>query len=425
MFITNSSCSKSDDVNDIESGTTPTPTPIEQPIDYSPFQKFISDKVTSADYCKSFSATTSDITLTTVSGAKITTKRGDVPYISVTANGSYTVNGKSASGLIKEATSKVSTSVSATGDLIINGTNTAVKSGTGLHCIINARKTLSLCFPEKTLTLPSEIYNPYNPPLPENPKELSILFIGNSFTVDATEHLPAMINASGINNVTMTRLYHGGYTLPEYFANFNTANVCARYDFTPGNKTWQGNATLDDKPADALKAHDWDIIVIQEHTGRAEAWSWPGQLAPAVEGLRDMFFSQKSKRPTVIYLLAQTYSNNSAVLVSSFGNSREQMFATTTSVAKELMADTGIDIVISSAATIENLRTSRLNVNNGLQLTRDGYHLDLGISRYAAACAVFETIITPVLGYKITECPFRYSTASTTPDNYSTPVTDD
>ena len=93
--------------------------------------------------------------------------------------------------------------------------------------------------------------------------------------------------------------------------------------------------------------------------------------------------------------MSQTYSNGSTVLLNSFGNSREKMFATTSGVVKQLMADTGIDVVISTGAVLENLRTSRVNVDNGLQLTRDSYHMDFGLTRYAAACAVFETIITP------------------------------
>jgi hypothetical protein len=122
--------------------------------------------------------------------------------------------------------------------------------------------------------------------------------------------------------------------------------------------------------------------------------------------------------------MSQTYSNGSNVLTNYFSNSRDKMFETTTTVVKQLMANTGIDIVISSGATLENLRTTSLNVDNGMQLTRDSYHMDYGISRYAAACAVFETLITPTIGVKTSSCTYRYTTSNTTSGSYSTPVTD-
>ena len=429
MSICATSCSKSDD--DSESLVEP---PVENPqepvtpADYSALKSFVRESVSAADYCRSFSAASGEFRLVSNSGKSVKIDKGAVPYILLSASGDITVDGKTMRGDAAPAISRdvaPSVSVGTSGNLLVEGKDLGVKAGKDLRCVINARKHIYFCFAEGTMTLPSEVFVPYNPALPVNASRLNILFIGNSFTVDATEHLPAMLTASGINNVSMTRLYHGGYTLPEYNANFSSA-VCARYEYTAGAKSWSGNATIDDKPSDALAARDWDVIVIQEHTGRREGWDWPGTLGLdiAVEGLRDLFFeSQPSRRPTVVYLLSQTYSTDSYVLSTYFGNNRETMFARTTSAVKALMADTGIDVVISTAAVLENLRTSR--VNNALELTRDTYHMDFGLSRYAAACAVFETIVTPATGKKIDDCPYRYSVSSTEKDKYTTPVTDD
>ena len=72
---------------------------------------------------------------------------------------------------------------------------------------------------------------------------------------------------------------------------------------------------------------------------------------------------------------------------------------------------------------LQNLRTSSLNNSNGL--TRDGYHMDYGISRYGASCTVFETVIGPFNGnIKLDNNTFRYSKSSTTDGSWSTPVTD-
>ncbi|WP_290385917.1 DUF4886 domain-containing protein, partial [Muribaculum intestinale] len=430
-LFSSTSCTRSDSNSENLEVELPGDTTVlpEETIDYTGLRKFISESVGNYDYCRTVTAAGEEFRLVSVSGRNVSVAKGRVPYILTGSGGDIIVDGKTLRG---DAAPKISydraPAISATqsGNLLIDGVDIGVKAGKTLQCVINARKHIYFCFDDVTMTLGSEMFTPYNPALPENRSELNVLFIGNSFTVDATEHLPGMITASGITGVNMTRLYHGGYTLPEYYSNFYASGVCARYDYVSGAQSWSGNSTLDDTPSDALSARVWDVIVIQEHTGRSEAWSWPGVLEPAVEGLRDIFYTfRKDSRPTVVYLMSQTYSNGSTVLLNSFGNSREKMFATTSGVVKQLMADTGIDVVISTGAVLENLRTSRVNVDNGLQLTRDSYHMDFGLTRYAAACAVFETIITPATGKSIDNCPYRYSVSSTESGKYCTPVTDD
>ena len=55
-----------------------------------------------------------------------------------------------------------------------------------------------------------------NHPLPQRPDTLRILAIGNSFSDDATEYLPGLLEAAGIHNVILERLYIGGYTLERH-----------------------------------------------------------------------------------------------------------------------------------------------------------------------------------------------------------------
>ena len=53
-----------------------------------------------------------------------------------------------------------------------------------------------------------------------------------------------------------------------------------------------------------------------------------------------------------------------------------------------MLDQTDVEQIIPTGTVLQNLRTSPLN--NEMDLTRDGYHMDYGLSRYAAACAVFE-----------------------------------
>lgn len=424
------SCSKSGPIDDDDPVNPPVVNPGTETVDYTAFRQFVAKCVSDNDYCQSFISAGGEFKLRSVAKQSMNVAKGDVPYVTIGGNGQWVVDGtptNTDAGYPAVGRVAPALTVNGKGNLVLAGTDMGVAAGKGaLRCVVNARKHIYFYFANATYTLGSEAYGPYNPVLPEDAEQLNVLFIGNSFTVDATEHLPGMLSAAGVRNVHLTRLYHGGYTLPEYYTNFDKAKVCARYDAAPGAASWSGNSTLDDKPADALKSKVWDVVVIQEHTGRSEAWSWPGVLKPAVEGLIDrMHQAQPKHRPTIIYLMAQTYSKGSSVLVTSFGNDRSKMFATTSGVVQKLMGETCIDMVISTGCTLENLRTTKVNVKNGLELTRDSYHMDLGISRYAAACAVFETIVTPCTGKQLSDCPYRYSTSSTTPDNYCTPVTNE
>lgn len=425
LAISITACSSDDDpATRPENPSTPS-----ADIDYSGLRSFIASSTAANDYCKSIILTAGNqFLIKSTGGRSLAIDKGSTPYILLKTDRSLLAEGNEVSG--KSAPDLTFSSVPSAGTtsegyLTIDGQELPVKAGDELLCVVNTRKYIHFCFAEGTESLPSDMLGYYNPPLPERPDHLNILFIGNSFTQDATEHLPAMLTASGITGVDMTRLYHGGYTLPEYNTNFNKNNVCAERTATAGSTQWSGNETLDDCPAAAIARKVWDVVVIQEHTGRSEGWDYPGTLAPAVLGLLDKIFKlQPDRRPTVIYLLAQTYSTGSSVLAGSFSNNRATMFRTITSTARNLMADTGIDMVISSAAMIENLRTSSLMNENPLQLTRDSYHLDYGISRYAAACAVFETIITPTFGNRTADCPYRYDVSNTETGKYTTPVTD-
>lgn len=399
-----------------------------QTVDYSQLRNFVSNGISGNDYCKTLTVTNSEIKVTSNTGETMSVPREGIPYLMVSnLRDTWTVNGKNTSLPLPPdiRTKTPDISVSGTGSLTVGGQDMGVAAGTDLRCVINAYKYIYFCFADKTLAWGSEIYGKFNPPLPSGDAELNILFIGNSFTQDATEHLPAMLTASGIGNVYMTRLFHGGYTLPEYLANFDKQNICAARSSTPGSRQWSGDEKQDDSPAAALKSREWDIVVIQEHTGRKEGWEWPGTLKNALNGLIDkVFTAHPNHRPTIVYLMSQTYSNGSNVLTNSFANDRSKMFSTTTYVAKKVLEETCVDLVISTGAMLENLRTTSLNKDNGMQLTRDSYHMDYGISRYGAACTVFESLITPCTGKKVSECPYRYTVSSTQSGSYSTPVTD-
>ncbi|MDR1525731.1 MAG: DUF4886 domain-containing protein, partial [Tannerella sp.] len=115
-----------------------------------------------------------------------------------------------------------------------------------------------------------------------------------------------------------------------------------------------------------------------------------------------------------------TWAYGSASTHAGFANydrNRDTMYFRIADAVKTMIADTGIDIIIPSATAIRNLRSTSVN-NPPLDLTRDGYHIDLGAGRYTLACTWFQALIAPCLGTTVVGNPFKT-------DNGNVPVTGD
>lgn len=255
---------------------------------------------------------------------------------------------------------------------------------------------------------------------------LRILCIGNSFTKDAVEHLPKMIAAAGIETVKIIHMYYGGRTVPEYFEGYDTTNDYTCYMLNTGTDVWTSFRGMTLKQAAA--SDKWDIVTIQEHTGNYRAWSWTAEEKAAITGLIDCIKADQGDNiPEFKYIMSQAYFDMNKIGTGSRPymtfSTQDEMFDVIAAQAKKVLAETEIDEVIPTGTVLQNLRTSSLN--NEMDLTRDGYHMDYGISRYAAACAVFEMLISPAFdGVTLDDNPFRYDVTSTATGSYTTPVTD-
>ncbi|MCD8172872.1 MAG: DUF4886 domain-containing protein [Alistipes sp.] len=263
---------------------------------------------------------------------------------------------------------------------------------------------------------------------PGTTASLKVLFIGNSFTKDAVEHLPGILTAAGADEVKMIHMYYGGRTIPEYTDGYSTVTDYYCYRSEPGTSAWaapQRGLTI----RDVVLEDDWDIVSIQEHTGKSNAWNWTAAEKAAIQNLIDLIKADQRNDPRFVYIMSQAYADpsilsyaQSYVLTNNFP-SQQEMYRTITAQAEKVLAKTSVEQVIPTGTVLQNLRTSSLQ--NQMDLTRDGYHIDYGISRYAASCAVFESILSAPLGNLTMDGnPYRYDVSDTSTTDFSTPVTD-
>lgn len=263
------------------------------------------------------------------------------------------------------------------------------------------------------------------PPVESNAK-LKILFIGNSFTKDAVEHIPGLLAAAGIKDIKLYHMYYGGRRVYEYNDGYTSSVDYHCYRCENGATSWTD--VTGHSLHEIVSSDKWDIVTIQEHTGRAVAWDWTASQKSAFQGLVDKIKADcPDKTPDFYFIMSQAYHDMNKIATADRGQinftTTEEMYNVIVGMTKKLMADIPFKDVIATGTCLQNLRTSDLN--NGMCLTRDGYHMDYGISRYAAACMVFEKLISPSFdNVKLDKNTYRYGNSSTTSGSYSTPVTD-
>lgn len=250
--------------------------------------------------------------------------------------------------------------------------------------------------------------------------ELNILFIGNSFTMDAVTHLPGMLASADIKKVHMIHMYYGGRLVQQYNSGFSTSADYTAYECAPGVTSW---TTSKGKTLEQVaSSKEWDIVTIQEHTGSKFAWSWDNTAKNQFNQLMTKIKRTQKNTPKFYYILSQAYQDNAKIGSGSSPmitwTDHTGMWDVVADFAKNVMKDIPFDGIISTGAMLENLRTTSLN--NDLGLTRDGYHMDNGLARYGASCAVFETLITPVYDVTLDSNKYRYTQSG----SGTTPVTD-
>ena len=255
--------------------------------------------------------------------------------------------------------------------------------------------------------------------------EYNILFIGNSFTKDAVEHLPGLLAGAGNKKVNMVHIYYGGQFISTYNSSFSDATGFTCYSCAPGVKSWSNKTGVSIE--DCCKMAKWDVVTIQEHTGNKCAWNFTSTSDSDVRSLVSKIKNAvpSGSNPKFYYIMSQAYQNMAKIGTASQSSitwtNQIGMYEVIVAFGKKMM-DTGLfENIIATGTMLQNLRTSPLN--NSMGLTRDGYHMDNGLARYGAACTVFETIITPKFGSTLDGNTFRYDVSNTTEGQYSTPVT--
>ncbi|MBD0835412.1 DUF4886 domain-containing protein [Aestuariibaculum suncheonense] len=214
---------------------------------------------------------------------------------------------------------------------------------------------------------------------------IRILAIGNSFSSDGVEsYLYELAKEEGIP-IVIGNLIIGASSLDMHWQNAS-GNIPA-YEYWKRDQNGSISRTPETSIEAGLADEQWDYISFQQvsrNSGQYETYVTPLPLLLN-------YVKSKATHPYVKYIQHQTWAyaqNTTHEGFANYNNDQITMYnaiVDATGRAKNLV---GLDILIPVGTAIQNGRTSVI----GDKYTRDGYHLDVNIGRYTAACTWFEAI---------------------------------
>ena len=221
--------------------------------------------------------------------------------------------------------------------------------------------------------------------MPDAKKSLKILAIGNSFSVDAMEHLAVILKDAGYEEIVLGNLYIGGCSLTTHKGNIRTGAEAYEFYTNTGNGWSSKKSNIES----GIIFAEWDVITIQQvsqDSGKPETFTYLNDILDYVRTTASEF----NPDVKILWHMTWAYQGNSTHSgFANYGKSQKTMYeAITGAVKSDIIPNGRIDGFIPSGTAIQNLRTSYF----GDTLTRDGYHLSYDIGRYTAALMWYKQI---------------------------------
>ena len=222
---------------------------------------------------------------------------------------------------------------------------------------------------------------------------LRILAIGNSFSDDAMEYLPALLDNLGVENVSLARLYVAGCSLERHMKMYNNDKAAYQYYRSEAGCNRWAKAARNVSLRQALADGVWDIVVMQQASGFSGRYE---SYEPYLDSLIAVVRRAQPHARLAWHMTWAYASGSTHPQFADYGSDRTQMYEEICGAGRQMLHEHPhtFRYLIPSGAVIESLRLSEVN-NPPMDFTRDGYHMDFGAGRYALACTWYEVLIRP------------------------------
>ena len=214
---------------------------------------------------------------------------------------------------------------------------------------------------------------------------LSLLAIGNSFSVDGLQYFWNIARSLGISKVVLGNLYIGGCSLATHYTNAKNDSASYTYYYND-NGTWKTTSSY--KMSTALKARSWDYVSMQQNSGNSGLEStYNSNLTNLITYVKGKLTNSKTK---LVWHMTWAYQKDSTH--SSFANydkNQTTMYnGIVTAVTNKILTNSNFDRVIPNGTAVQNMRSSYV----GDTLTRDGYHMSYDQGRFLVALMFVKSI---------------------------------
>ena len=205
---------------------------------------------------------------------------------------------------------------------------------------------------------------------------MNVLAIGNSFSMDAMRYLSQIARAQG-EQLTAINLYIGGCPLDKHFRHMHSG---APYSLQCNGSETGFLVTMDE----ALLSRPWDVITLQQ------ASHFSGKKETYIPYVYELVKHIRTLCPKAKLYLHETwaYEEGSKMLLTHYPDmTSEDMYKNVVRCYHEIEKDAGFDGLIPSGELMHAL------LENGVpKIHRDGFHLSLGLGRYAAGLLWFRML---------------------------------
>ena len=242
----------------------------------------------------------------------------------------------------------------------------------------------------------SIVWNDISPKEPKNRKAINILFIGNSFTEDENDYLPALLKEALPDlDFVIGILYKGGASLEEQWEQYTNQTTYARYSEYKNTSTSWSITTNSITMQQAVAKNPWDVITFQQASSDGTAYS---TYQPYLNNLINALQADIGKNVRFVIILYHAYADG--YTATGYDGDSDAQYAAISAAVQEAYAKTAVSEVIPTGTAVQNARTTTLDsLGTFGHLSYDGMHLQEGIPCLIPAYVTFLKVCEWI-GYK-------------------------
>ena len=219
-------------------------------------------------------------------------------------------------------------------------------------------------------------------------RQMKILAVGNSFTVDAVQDDLVPMAAADSIDLIIGYPYKGGTSLKQHLQYITADSTIYNYrKATPsGPMPYRPGSTM----KQAVEDDDWELVILQ--TNYSGGSGFREEYYPYIDQVRDSIKAHLAHPDDVRWGLYMTWAydkDSKHKHFPKYNNDQNLMYSMIAEVAPFVMENTDINIIIPAGTAIQNLRTTKAF---GDRMNRDGYHMNLDHGRYTVACVWYEAL---------------------------------